>query len=326
MSAPTLSAVVVTHNSANVIGVCLRSLRAELPNAEIIVVDNASSDDTRLRCKELPGIVLFENSANSGFGRACNQGARVAAGSHVLFLNPDVRLLEASVVSLEIELMREPFGLVGPLFRDRGKAAPLLLTESSWPMDAIVHGLGPLRPRELPALPRIPVRRNARWPGGAMLLLARAEFLHSGGFRPEFFLYYEDRDLARRYRAAGLPVGTTRSIVARHTPGTSSATDDSLRIAAGGWAYLGWIEYLSLWHGDATARLAAALVKRLRRHTYSVLARLESCGALPDRVERKRRQLRGVDEFVRWQSSRADGTADDGFCPHAREIIAEVVL
>lgn len=159
-----------------------------------------------------------------------------------------------------------------------------------------------------------------------MLLSARAEFLHSGGFRPEFFLYYEDRDLARRYRAAGLPVGTTRSIVAQHTPGTSSASDDSLRIAAGGWAYLGWIEYLSLWHGDATARLAAALVERLRRCTYAVLAGLESRGALADRVARKRRQLHGVDAFVRWQSGRADGTADDGFCPHARKIIAEVVL
>ena len=326
MSAPTLSTVVVTHNSADIIGACLRSLRSELPNPEIIVVDNASSDNTRQRCKELGGIMLLENSANVGFGRACNQGARAATGSHVLFLNPDVRLLEASGPKLGSELTREPFGLVGPLFRDRGKAAPLLLSDSAWPIDAIVHGLGPLRPRELPALPKIPLRRNARWPGGAMLLSARAEFLRSGGFRPEFFLYYEDRDLARRYRAAGLPVGTTRSIVARHTPGTSSATGDSLRIAAGGWAYLGWIEYLSLWHGDATARLAATFAERLRTYTYGVLGRLESWGALPDRVQRKRSQLRGVDAFVRWQSSRADGTADDGFCPHARRIIAEVNL
>ena len=87
MSAPTLSAVVVTHNSADILGACLRSLRAELPNAEIIVVDNAPSDETRLRCKAVPGIMLLENSANAGFGRACNQGARAAAGSHVLFLN-----------------------------------------------------------------------------------------------------------------------------------------------------------------------------------------------------------------------------------------------
>ena len=145
-----------------------------------------------------------------------------------------------------------------------------------------------------------------------MLLSARAEFLHGGGFRPEFFLYYEDRDLARRYRDAGLPVGTTRSLVARHTPGTSSATNDSLRIAAGGWAYLGWIEYLSLWHGDATARLAAVWVERLRAYAYALLAGLESRGALPDRVERKRRQLRGVDAFVRWQSSRVTGRRTTG--------------
>ena len=70
MTAPTLSAVVVTYNSANVVATCLRSLRAELPSAEIIVVDNASSDETRLRCREFPGIMLLENSTNIGFGRA----------------------------------------------------------------------------------------------------------------------------------------------------------------------------------------------------------------------------------------------------------------
>ena len=150
------------------------------------------------------------------------------------------------------------------------------------------------------------MRRSAWWPGGAALICSRAEFLRIGGFRPEFFLYYEDRDLARRYRAAGLPVRTTRSIVARHTPGTSSTSGDSLRVAALGWAYLGWIEYLNLWRGEATARRAVALVDVLRGLTDALLARLASRSPLSERVERKRTQLRGVETFVRWQSSHGE--------------------
>jgi N-acetylglucosaminyl-diphospho-decaprenol L-rhamnosyltransferase len=325
IAAPTLTAVVVTHNSAEVIDSCLRSLRAQLSNAELIVVDNASTDATRVRCQEFSELTLLENPANLGFGRACNQGAQSATGSHVLFVNPDARLVEAKGSNLWVELTREPFGLIGPLFlRDGARAAPLLLPDRPWPMDVLMHALGPLRPREFPSLPKIPVRRKAWWPGGAVLLAARAEFLSLGGFRPEFFLYYEDRDLARRYRAAGLPVGTTRSIIAQHTPGSSSASDDSLRIAANGWAYLGWIEYLSCWYGDATARRAVLFVHRLQVHAYRMLARLESRGRLSDRVVRKRMQLSGVGAFIRLQSAHTDGAADAAFCPHARKIIAEL--
>lgn len=326
IAGPTLSAVVVTHNSARVIQDCLESVRRHLPDSEIVVVDNASKDETRIRCEETVGTTLVRNSANLGFGRACNQGAEAASGSHVLFLNPDVELLEANVANVWVELAEEPFGLVGPLFGDGVSAGPLLLRDNYWPIDVLGHAFGPLRPRELPVLPKIRVRRKAWWPAGAVLMCSRAEFLSIGGFRPEFFLYYEDRDLAQRYRSAGLPVRTTRSIVARHAPATSSTSGDPLRVAAMGWAYLGWIEYVSLWQGEAAARRAAAFVEVLRGLSDRVLAPLESGSPLSERVERKRAQLRGIEAFVRWQSSHAEGTADAGFCPHAREIIAEVDL
>ncbi len=322
MAVPTLSVVVVTHNSADVVGRCLASIRRRLPDSQILVVDNASSDETITRSQEVTVVVSVRNADNIGFGRACNQGAEAADGSHVVFVNPDVRVIEIDHAILCTELSQEPFGLKGPLFRDGSRTGPLLLPDRFWPIEVLKHALGPLRPRELPALPKASVRRSTWWPAGAMLLCSRAEFLGLGGFRPEFFLYSEDRDLARRYRAAGLPVGTTRSIIASHTQGTSSASEDSLRTVAGGWAYLGWIEYLSAWHGQATARRAVAAVDWLRARADDALALLASGGPLSRRARRKRMQLRGVEEFVRWQSSHTDGTAERGFCPHAREIIA----
>lgn len=319
---PKPSVVVVTHNSADVIEQCLVSVRQHLPDSQIIVVDNASSDKTVTRSQEVANVMLLPNSENLGFGRACNRGAQAADGPHVVFLNPDVRVIEIDPPSLLAELSQEPFGLRGPLFRDGSRTAPLFLPDRSWPIESLAHALGPLRPRELPALPRVSVRRSTWWPAGAMLLCSRAEFLGLGGFRPEFFLYHEDRDLARRYRVAGLPVGTTRSIIAVHTQGTSSASEDSLRTFAGGWEYLGWIEYMTVWHGHATARRAVACADWLRAQADGALTLLASRGPLSGRAQRKRVQLRRLEEFVRWQSTQEDGTADRGFCPHARELIA----
>jgi N-acetylglucosaminyl-diphospho-decaprenol L-rhamnosyltransferase len=320
---PTLSAVIVTHNSAAVIDSCVHSLRARLPQVEVIVVDNASSDDTITRCERATRVTVVCNATNAGFGRGCNQGARLATGSHLLFLNPDVQLLEADGAALTSELRQHPCGLVGLSFRDGDRTAPLLLTESYWPFDVIAHGLGPLRPRELPRLPRLPLRRHTRWPAGAALICSRAEFREIGGFRSEFFLYYEDRDLARRYRAARLPLRTTRSVVVRHASGTSSASDEPLRLAASGWGYLGWLEYLATWHGDATARRAAACVGWLWDQATRALAVLEAHGPMSSRACRKREQLRGIEAFVQSRCTGANGAADDGFCPRGRAAVAQ---
>jgi GT2 family glycosyltransferase len=318
-----LSAVIVTHNSVGVIGGCLKSVRSLLPRAEIIVVDNASEDATVDACTLVGQVRVLRNEANLGFGRACNQGVAAARGSHVLLLNPDAQLVEVDAVRLYGEFSRTPFGLVGPLFWDGKRKSPRLFPDRRWQREVLTHSFGPLRPRELPTLRKLRLRPRSWWPAGAALLAARRELTEVGGFRPEFFLYSEDRDLARRYRAAGLPVETTRSIVAQHSAGRSSATDDPLRTVAAGWAYIGWIEYLSIWQGRNTARCAAAWVDRLQAQTDRALGLVEARHWVPSRVRRKRTQLRGIEAFVSWQSSSGAGTAEPGFCPTARQIIAE---
>src|SRR4029077_21272933 len=107
------------------------------------------------------------------------------------------------VAALIRELERAPFGLLAPVLQRRARARR---TQRPWRVELLSHVLGPLRPRELPALPRPVVRRDHWWPAGALVCVERQEFLRLGGFDPRFFLYYEDMDLARRYRSAGLPI------------------------------------------------------------------------------------------------------------------------
>src|SRR2546428_11180082 len=83
------SAIVVTYNSAGQIGRCLEALRKEA-RWQRIVVDNASQDDTIERAEKAdPAARVVKNRENIGFAAAANQGARLASGNILIFLNPD---------------------------------------------------------------------------------------------------------------------------------------------------------------------------------------------------------------------------------------------
>ncbi|MBV9226228.1 MAG: glycosyltransferase family 2 protein [Acidobacteriaceae bacterium] len=94
MSSPVVSVTVVTYNSARFIGQCLQYVLAQtLQDIEVIVVDNASSDETPqvLRNFQNQAQVVY-NKANTGFAGGQNQAIQLSRGAWVLTLNPDVRL------------------------------------------------------------------------------------------------------------------------------------------------------------------------------------------------------------------------------------------
>jgi N-acetylglucosaminyl-diphospho-decaprenol L-rhamnosyltransferase len=107
--AVVLSAVVVTWNSANVVGECLRSLAAHPPAVrwEVIVVDNASSDGTvDVVRSAAPGATVIRNSSNRGLAAANNQGIIAAAGRELLICNPDVIFQPGAVEAMRAVLGR----------------------------------------------------------------------------------------------------------------------------------------------------------------------------------------------------------------------------
>ena len=90
MSTPAVTVVVVSYNTRYELLACLRSVSATALDAELIVVDNASSDGSAEAARPLASVIA--NEANRGFSVACNQGWRAGRAPRVLFLNSDCEL------------------------------------------------------------------------------------------------------------------------------------------------------------------------------------------------------------------------------------------
>ena len=99
-AAPEVSIILVSYNTASYIRRALESLfrETQLTTIEVIVVDNASSDDSVKMLREFfPQITLIESGENLGFAGGVQLGAKQAKGRYLLLLNPDTVILNAAV-------------------------------------------------------------------------------------------------------------------------------------------------------------------------------------------------------------------------------------
>jgi GT2 family glycosyltransferase len=89
----SFTSLIVTYNSANEVLNLLADLHAHVPTHRIIIVDNASKDETaRVVQKRFPQVELIRNATNVGYAKAVNQGFDLCDTEYVLLLNPDIRI------------------------------------------------------------------------------------------------------------------------------------------------------------------------------------------------------------------------------------------
>ena len=116
------SIVVVTFNNRAEIDACLRSLQAHSTDAEIIVVDNLSSDGTLDYVqRQHPHVRAISANRNDGFGAGVNLGARMASGTFLAVVNPDTEVEPGWLQPLIRTLEEQPrVGLVTPTILLKG--------------------------------------------------------------------------------------------------------------------------------------------------------------------------------------------------------------
>ena len=223
-----VSAIVVTHNAAEWVQRSLGSL--EGTGAEVIVVDNASTDGTPGLVREkFPEARVIEQE-NKGFGAGNNAGMRAASGRYYLLLNPDAWLTEGALDKLVAFADEHPeAAVVGPrlLNPDGSLQRSVRGYPSPWRIATEYFFLRKLGPRTH-ALNAFfgeqfdhESTREAEYLFGACMLVRREAVDAVGGFDEDFFLMSEEVDWLYRFRQAGWKVLFYPGAEAYHVVGAS---------------------------------------------------------------------------------------------------------
>lgn len=207
--------IILSYNGEKYLRECLSSLvNQNYNNYEVVVVDNASIDNTKsLIRNKFPWVKLIENRKNLGFAKGCNVGIRYALRNHaeaIILLNQDT-VVEEDFIKKGIELLREPkVGIVAPKVKFYGS-------------NYIWYGGGEiLRGKELLWEPTIKITKNIGKykkdygqfdqireteiaPGCALFI--KREVIGSVGLLDEnFFFYGEDTDFCLRCKKRGYKI------------------------------------------------------------------------------------------------------------------------
>ena len=116
-----VSIIIVTYQSEHEIENCLNSIYDKVKGIsfEIIIIDNSSTDSTKNILKNhFENIILIENKENLGYSVANNQGAKLASGDFLFFLNPDSIMTENSLKILISIFQKLNVGIVAPRITD----------------------------------------------------------------------------------------------------------------------------------------------------------------------------------------------------------------
>ena len=266
----TLSVVIPTHDTRQLTLRCLASLvQGGAPLAEVIVVDDASSDGTADAVREgEPGVIVVETDGNIGFSRAVNLGAERATGDILLVLNSDTEVGEGAFTALTAAFSDDTTlgiggaELIGPDGAPQWRAGKWPTT--SW-LFAQASGLGPV-------LSRIPGRGlvnsggagetgGVDWVTGAAMAIRREVWESRGPFDIGYRFYCQDLDLCFGARRAGWSVAVIPGFrVLHHHGATISVVSGASGVFHPAHLWSDLVRFIGKREGaDAAARAAAVL-------------------------------------------------------------------
>lgn len=221
---PVVSIVVPIHGQLADTLHALHAVARHWPRVatEVVVVDDASPDGSGAALAQVPGLRLVRRAVNEGFIRACNDGASIARGRYLVFLNNDTQVMPDWCDELIRTFDDVPdAGVVGaklvyPDGRLQEAGGIIWQDGSGWN-----YGKGDAADR-----PEYEYRRDVDYVSGAALAIPRALFRRFGGFDERYLpAYGEDSDLAFKVRDAGLRVIYQPLARVIHREGGTAGTD-----------------------------------------------------------------------------------------------------
>lgn len=279
--------VIVTYNSESVVGLLLDSLPQALggATAQVVVVDNGSSDGTVALCRARGDCDVVEGE-NVGYAAGINNGAaHLGDVDAILVLNPDVVMAPGSIRAMQAALALPHTGIVVPRIVEPDgtlshslRRTPTLWTASGLGLFRIPRMNEYVRDAEAYEQPGI-----VDWAMGAVMLISSDCFRRLGGWDASYFLYSEETDFCLRASDIGYHTRYEPSATATHIGGASgrSGWTESLqavnqvrlyrrrhgRIASTAYLLLSATRSLTWWargHRESRDAFFALLVPRRR--------------------------------------------------------------
>lgn len=260
-----LSVIIVSFNTRDLTLAAISSAISQIgSNCEIIVVDNASTDDSAVRIAEnFPPVTLLALPQNIGFGRANNLAAQRAKGRYILLLNPDTLVQPGAIDALLDFAERRPEARIwgGRTLTADGRLDPRSCARRPdlWSIIAVALGLASLFPSSPLFNPEaLPGWARDRECGvdivtGCFLMIERDTWQELGGFDPAYFMYGEEVDLCLRAQKLGARPAITPNATIAHFEGASQpAAPRMAQILAGRVRYCRkhlppWQRRLAVW-------------------------------------------------------------------------------
>lgn len=238
-----VSIIIVNYHSADLVVECINSIYQKTENIiyEIIVVDNASEDDSVEKLSLIYGskIKLIVSEENLGFGKANNLGARYANGKYLFMLNPDTILVNNAIKILYDYLEKNPkIGIAGGnLYMPEMTASPSYCLQfdtveeekknASWiylikkKFQDKLALQGKVRPFETTFNYSNEVKEVA-YIFGADIMISKCLFDSIKGFDPDFFMYAEEEELSWRVTKKGYQIVNVPQAKIIHLEGATS--------------------------------------------------------------------------------------------------------
>ncbi|EDN68691.1 glycosyl transferase, family 2 [Beggiatoa sp. PS] len=222
---PSVSIVIPVFNKALYTYNCLLTVQAcdQEVSKEVIVINNASSDETSTLLGQINGAFqVINNKENQGFVKACRQGAAVAKGQFILFLNNDTQVMPGWLSKMVNVMAAHPdIGIIGSkLIYPDGRlqeAGGIIFNDAS--------GCNYGRLQE-PTLPKFNQSREVDYCSGASLMIRKTLWQQLDGFDMRYApAYYEDTDLCFATRHAGYKVFYCHDSEVIHHEGITAGTD-----------------------------------------------------------------------------------------------------
>lgn len=241
MSKIDVSIIIVSFDTKDLLRTCLASLK-EIKKAEIIVVDNGSSDGSAdMVKKEFPGVTVVENENNVGFSKANNIGIKNAKGKYLLLLNSDTEVSQETIEKMSTFMEDHPEAGVATckLVLAGGTLDPACHRGFPTPWAAFTYfaGLEKMFPESRlfasyhQGYKSMDAPHEIDSPSGAFYLVRRKVYETVGPLDEDYFMYAEDLDWSYRIKQAGWKIYYYPKAIALHHKKQSGrdSRDEALR-------------------------------------------------------------------------------------------------